>query len=289
MSIKKRGLGKGLSALIPSNSLEDMAIDENEKSVVDIDINLIEPNCSQPRKEFNEESLNELSESIKRHGVIQPIILRKKENGYEIIAGERRWRASNIAGIKKIPSIIKNIEQLEATEISLIENIQRENLNIIEEAMALKSLIEKYNLTQEEVANAIGKSRPYITNTIRLLNLQDEIIDLILKGKLSSGHGRALLAIEDKEIQNKIAQIVIEKNLSVRETEKIIKEINNKNDNNIKKEKTKDPIILEIEESLRRTLGTKVHIVTGKKKGKIEIEYYDDEHLERILDLLSKS
>lgn len=294
MSVKKRGLGKGLSALIPDEPILGINANEDENDKVNfIDIFLIEPNKDQPRREFDVESLSDLVESIKTHGIIQPIIVKKNNNGYELVAGERRWRAAKEAGLKQVPALIKELSQVESSQIALIENIQREDLNPIEEAFAYKNLSEKYSLTQEEISKAIGKSRPYIANTIRLLNLDSEILELIRNGLLSSGHGRALLSIEKKETRLKVCKIVLEKNLNVRDTEKLVKEFQSKTSKNISKESKKknikkDPIILEIEESLRKTLGTKVLISKGSNKGKIEIEYYSDDDLERILEILSK-
>lgn len=294
MSVKKRGLGKGLSALIPDEPLLDFSTNEdvNDKILL-VDIFLIEPNRDQPRREFDKDSLNELVESIKAHGILQPIIVKKTDMGYEIVAGERRWRAAREAGLKQVPALVKELSQIESSQIALIENIQREDLNPIEEAFAYKNLSEKYKLTQEEISQAIGKSRPYIANTMRLLNLDEEVINLIVKGDISSGHGRALLSIEDKEIRLKLCKTIIENNLNVRETEKLVKDIlnkKNKDNTNVKaKERLKkDPTILEIEESLRKILGTKVLISKGSNKGKIEIEYYNDDDLDRILEILSK-
>lgn len=294
MSVKKRGLGKGLSALIPDEPLIDVVdVKSNDERIHFIDISLIEPNREQPRKEFDEDALSELVESVQRHGVLQPIIIRKRNKGYEIVAGERRWRAAREAGLSEIPALVKEFDQAEVTQIALIENIQRENLNVIEEALAYKNLSEKYKLTQEEISQAVGKSRPYISNIMRLLNLGDEIIKLISSGSISSGHGRALLSVEDKDARLQLSQTVIENNLSVRETEKLVKDFLEKKENKISsnkvnKKKMKDPFILEIEESLRKVFGTKVLISKGSKKGKIEIEYYNDDDLERILELLSK-
>lgn len=286
MSVKKRGLGKGLSALIS----EEVVIDDNKSSkefIENIDINLIIPNENQPRREFDKEALSDLTNSIKAHGLIQPIIVRKVKNKYEIIAGERRFRASKAAGLKEIPCILKDINTESSAKIALIENVQREDLNPIEEAFAYKKLMGDYNLTQEEVANEVGKSRSYIANTVRLLNLGEEIIDYISKGELTSGHGKALLGIKDKKEQLLAAEKIIANNLNVRQTEEMtnkksgtIKKINNKN--------SKDPHIIDLEESLMRTLGTKVNLIQGDKKGKIEIEYYGYEDLERIIDVLTK-
>lgn len=295
MTAKKRGLGKGLSALIPDEPILDSnEAQPNDKKIELIDINLIKPNVEQPRKEFQNEALDELVESIKRHGILQPIILRKINEGYGIVAGERRWRAAKKAGLDKVPSIIRELDQIEVSQIALIENIQREDLNPIEEAMAYKNLSKKYKLTQEEISQAVGKSRSYIANSMRLLNLDESVLEKISKGLISSGHGRALLSIEDSEKRIKLCDTIIEKNLSVRETEALVKDLENNNTKDtlekkvVKKEKIKDPFILEIEETLRKLFGTKVQISKGSKKGKIEIEYYSDEDLERILELLSK-
>lgn len=293
MSVKKRGLGKGLSALIPDEPLLDIVdIENNEEKIKLIDISLIEPNSEQPRRDFDEEALSELVQSIQKHGILQPIIVRKQNNGYEIVAGERRWRAAKEAGLKEVPALVKELSQIEVSQIALIENLQREDLNPVEEAMAFKNLSEKYKLTQEEISQAVGKSRPYISNVMRLLNLEDEIIDLISKGSISSGHGRALLAVEDRNARIKLCQAIVEKGLSVRETEKLVKEFlenkgKNKGSEKKKNDSNKDPIILGIEESLRKFFGTKVIVTKGNKKGKIEIEYYNDDDLERILELLS--
>lgn len=288
MSSNKRRLGKGLSALIPDESLEnENIISDNLEKIQPIDISLIEPNREQPRKEFDQDKLLELSKSIKAHGVIQPIIVTKNDSGYELVAGERRWRAAKEAGLKEIPCIIRRLERLESTEIALIENIQRENLNAIEEALAYKTLTEKYRLTQEGVADVVGKSRSYITNILRLLNLDERVINLISSGSLSSGHGRTLLGIENPEDQVKLAQVIIEKSLSVRDIEKLVKEYGKNQTRDKKVNTAKDLLTIEIEESLRKVLGTKVTISKGRKKSKIEIEYYSDEDLERILDVLS--
>lgn len=289
--VKKRGLGKGLSALIPDDIIEEnIEIAADEDIVKKVDITLIEPNENQPRRVFDYDSLNEMADSISKHGLIQPIVVRKSGNGYEIIAGERRWRGAQIAGLSEIPCLIKEVKNLESAELALIENIQRENLNPIEEALAYDSLINKYNLTQEEVSNVVGKSRPYITNLIRLLNLDEKILDLISAKELSAGHGRTLLQIEDKNKQFEIAKMIMQEGLSVRATEKLIKDlINKKPTNNTKKDKIeKDSTIVDIEESLRRLFGTKVEINKGKNKGKIEIEYYNEDDLDRILELLTK-
>ncbi len=285
MATKKRGLGKGLSALIPEEPIEKMVSNEVDKNaIVNIDISLIKPNKNQPRKEFDKQALEELKHSIKNYGVIQPIIVRKKGKEYEIVAGERRWHATKKAGLEKIPCIIKDVEEVEVTKLALIENIQREDLNSIEEAKAFDDLMKNYSYTQEEVAKIIGKSRSYIANTIRLLNLEDKVRNYVVEGKLSSGHGRALLAIEDEESQIKVAEKIINNKLNVRDTEKLVKD-SNKPVKKKKAYKKEDPFLVEIEENLMSVLGTKVSIFPGREKGKIEIEYYGDEDLERILEM----
>ncbi|SKA97480.1 chromosome segregation DNA-binding protein [Caloramator quimbayensis] len=282
MSTKKSALGKGLGALIP----EINEVKEKESSVTEIDINEIMPNEKQPRKKFDEENIKGLAESIKEHGIIQPILVRKEGEYYKIVAGERRWRAARIAGLKKVPVIQKEMTDREMMEISLIENLQREDLNPIEEALAYKKLIEDFNLTQEQIAERVGKSRPVIANSLRLLNLDKRVIDFIIQEKLSEGHGRILASIENKETQFEIAKKIIEDELNVRQTEKIIKNIKEKSNKKSDKPK-KDTYIKEIEEKLMYQLGTKVSISNKKKKGIIEIEYYSKEDLERILDLFN--
>ncbi len=286
MTVKKRGLGKGLSALIS----DELVIDDNDiskDSIENIDINLIIPNENQPRKEFQEDALSDLTNSIKTHGLIQPIIVRKVKNKYEIIAGERRLKASKAAGLKEIPCIVKDINTEMSAKFALIENIQREDLNPIEEALAYKKLMKEYNLTQEELASEVGKSRSYIANTIRLLNLEREIIDYIATGELTSGHGKALLGIKDKQQQLSAAKKIMESNLNVRQAEEMTNKKPTKNKKTNNKE-NKDSHIIDLEESLMRSLGTKVNLIHGDKKGKIEIEYYGYEDLERIIEVLTK-
>lgn len=282
VSTKKSALGRGLGALIP----EINEVKEKESSVTEIDINEIMPNEKQPRKKFDEENIKGLAESIKEHGIIQPILVRKEGEYYKIVAGERRWRAARIAGLKKVPVIQKEMTDREMMEISLIENLQREDLNPIEEALAYKKLIEDFNLTQEQIAERVGKSRPVIANSLRLLNLDKRVIDFIIQEKLSEGHGRILASIENKETQFEISKKIIEDELNVRQTEKIIKNIKEKSNKKLDKPK-KDTYIKEIEEKLMYHLGTKVNISDKKKKGIIEIEYYSKEDLERILDLFN--
>ncbi|MDY5213477.1 ParB/RepB/Spo0J family partition protein [Intestinibacter sp.] len=268
------------------NQNSNKLIQENKSQIVNVRISDIYPNSTQPRLYFDEDKIIALCESIKKYGVLQPIVLREDEDGrYMIIAGERRYRASIMAKKEEIPAIIKNIPIKEVMEIALVENLQRQNLNIIEEGKAYKNLIEEYKSTQEEIAELVGKSRPYITNTMRLLNLSEQVKKYIELDEISPGHGKALLRISDEMKQVELAQRIIKENLSVRKTEEIVKEIveDKKNKN---KSKEKDIFIKDIEERLMNTLGTKVNISAGKKKGKIEIEYYTDEDLNDIIDRL---
>lgn len=254
-------------------------------NIVKIDIEKIYPNENQPRKRFDNENIDSLCNSIKKHGILQPIVVKKDDKGnYMIIAGERRYRACIKAQIRQIPAIIKDIPIKEIEEIALVENLQRENLNSIEEAIAYKNLIEKYNSTQEEIALLVGKSRPYITNTLRLLNLTKKVINYIESGEISSGHGKALLRISNEMKQIEIAEKIIKEGLSVRQTESLIKDIIDKNQTKNKKAKEKDIFIIDIEEKLSDCLGTKVNICNGKNKGKIEIEYYSEEDLNDIIE-----
>lgn len=279
--VNKRGLGKGLGALIPENE------EQAGNSIIEIKLTDIEPNDKQPRKEFGDEALTDLAESIKEHGVVQPIIVRKLGGGYQIIAGERRWRASRLAGSKTIPAIVKDCTNLEVMELALIENLQREDLNSIEEALAYKSLIEEYKMTQEEISKQIGKSRPAIANSLRLLQLPQEIKNMIAMGKISQGHARALLAIEGDKKQLEIAEKIIEQQLNVRQIEKLAKTEKKKE----KKETELDSYQLEIkqlEERLKTALGTKVVIQHKKDRGKIEIEYYSNDELDRIIEIMEK-
>ena len=268
------------------NQNSNKLIQENKSQIVNVRISDIYPNSTQPRLYFDEDKIIALCESIKKYGVLQPIVLREDEDGrYMIIAGERRYRASIMAKKEEIPAIIKNTPIKEVMEIALVENLQRQNLNIIEEGKAYKNLIEEYKSTQEEIAELVGKSRPYITNTMRLLNLSEQVKKYIELDEISPGHGKALLRISDEMKQVELAQRIIKENLSVRKTEEIVKEIveDKKNKN---KSKEKDIFIKDIEERLMNTLGTKVNISAGKKKGKIEIEYYTDEDLNDIIDRL---
>ncbi len=288
MTGKKRGLGKGLSALIQDKEKVDLLIKDNtlnhKEMIESIKLEDIIPKSDQPRKIFNKDALNDLTESIKVNGVIQPIIIRKIENGYEIIAGERRWRAAKEANLIEIPAIVRDIDEETASKISLIENVQRENLNPIEEAQAYKRLMKEYSLKQDELAKAVGKSRSYISNNIRLLNLDKRVVELIYEGKLTSGHGKALLGIKDLEEQFKAADRIIKQGSNVREVEQTVKVSKKKP----KKIKSKESYILEVEEKLMGSLGTKVKLNPGKRSGKIEIEYYGNDDLDRLIDLLTK-
>ncbi len=288
MAKPKRGLGKGLSALIGDKPIVEELLQNNivpdDNRIEYIPLSKIITRDDQPRKQFSKESLKELSKSIEIHGVIQPIIVRRKEGKYEIVAGERRYRASMLAGLKEIACMVKDMDIENASKLALIENIQREDLNPIEEALAYKHLVEEFDLKQEEISNTLGKSRTYITNTMRLLNLDDKIINYIHDGKLSSGHGKVLLGIKDLDEQVKLAEKIIDFNLNVRDTETEVKKKKNKTKTDDKV--SKEPHILDLEDNLMRALGTKVNLNIGSKKGKIEIEYYGEEDLERIYDLL---
>ena len=281
MAVKKTGLGKGLDALFSTPLIEE-SVKDTEELVKKLKINEVEPNKEQARKLFDEEAIEDLANSIKEYGVIQPIIVSKKSNYYEIIAGERRWRASKKAGLAEIPAIIRDENKKKNKEISLIENIQREDLNPIEKARGIKQLMEEYNLTQQKVAEKLGKSRSSIANTVRILNLDKRVINLALEGKLTEGHCKSLMAIDDSERQYKMAQYIIESGDSVREAEKkmkIRKKTSKKNDKYL-------PIYRDIEESFRGFFGTKVKLDAGERKGKIIIQYSSNDDLERILGLI---
>lgn len=304
--MSKRGLGKGLDALIPetgksaknsSDKNETEVVKEIVKEVVKevntIDINKIEPNIFQPRKTFDEDSMQELADSIKQHGLIEPLIVQKsKEDFYSIIAGERRWRAARIAGLKDIPVVVKDYTDQQIMEVALIENLQREDLNPIEEAEAFNRLIIDYNLKQDEVAEKVCKSRVAITNSLRLLKLDERVKSMIIEDKIKGGHARALLAIEDGDKQYEAAIRVFDEKLSVRETERLIKMLNNNEINeDIKKSKKnsqEELIYKQYEEKLKLVMGTKVHInCKPGGKGKIEIEYYSPDEFERIIGIMS--
>jgi len=305
MAARRGGLGKGLDSLIspghsakaeakekpakPEVKVVEKAVEKVVEKPVEMKLKIseIEPNREQPRKSFDEDGLIELSESIKQFGVLQPILVQKKDDYYEIIAGERRWRAAKLAGIKEVPVIIKDFTEQEVVEISLIENIQRESLNPIEEAHAYKRLMEEFHLRQDEIAERVSKSRTAVTNSMRLLKLDDRVQQMVVDEMLTTGHVRTLLALENKELQYNTAMKIFDEKLSVRETERLVKEILNPKVKKEKKVNLEEEAIYEgLEEKIKSIIGTKVSIHRGAKhKGKIEIEYYSQEELERIMDL----
>lgn len=289
-----KGLGKGLDALIPPSKNEDVHVKQEnisaDKPDTMVKITKVEPNREQPRKNFDEDALIELADSIKQFGVIQPIVVQDRKDHYEIIAGERRWRAAKIAGLKEVPVIIKNYTEQEIVEISLIENIQREDLNPIEEAQAYKRLLTEFSLKQDEVAERVSKSRSAVTNSMRLLKLTDNVQQMVINDMLSTGHARALLAIEDPEEQYILAQKVFDEKLSVRDIEKLVKNLH-KPEAKAKKrdDKALELIYIQIEEKLKQSLSTKVAVTSkGEGAGKIEIEFYGHDDLERLMDILAK-
>ncbi len=289
-----RGLGKGLDSLIPDTvSMEKTTIKGKEKPQTPdsiVDINKVEPNREQPRKNFDENALLELAESIKQFGLLQPILVQDRKDYYEIIAGERRWRAAKLAGLKKVPVIIRNLTEQEIVEISLIENIQREDLNPIEEALAYKKLLTEFNLKQEEVALRVSKSRTAVTNSMRLLKLSDKVQKMVIEGKISTGHARAILGIDDLTEQEKLAEKVLDEKLSVRDVEKYIKNYNKPAKQKKELNASLAAIYQEVEEKLKQSLGTKVSVSAKNDNGsgKIEIEFYSHDDLERIVDMLKK-
>ena len=297
MAVKRNGLGKGLDSLIPNKAEKTVKAEKKpeekkeerkrESGEILVKINQVEPNREQPRKEFDEDSLMELADSIKQFGILQPLLVQKKKDYYEIIAGERRWRAAKIAGIKEVPIIVKEYTNQEIVEISLIENIQRENLNPIEEAMAYKRLLEEFSLKQDEVAERVSKSRTAVTNSMRLLKLSPRVQQMIVDDMISTGHARALLAIDDEEQQYQLANRIFDEKLSVRETEKLVKALKNPKKEK-KNQKIEHTFVYDnIEEQMKNIIGTKVSVnPKANGKGKIEIEYYSEEELERIYDLI---
>ena len=298
---RKGGLGKGLDILIPQGVLKEESKMEvkkentvSEKADFMVKISMIEPNKDQPRKSFDEAALSELADSIKQYGIIQPLVVVKKDEHYEIVTGERRWRAAKMAGLKSVPVVVKNLTDKEITEISLIENIQREDLNPIEEAMAYQRLMKEFHMTQDEIAKKVSKSRTAITNAIRLLKLDKDVQEMLILHQITSGHARALLSLENLDEQYDLATRIVEEQLSVRETEELVRLLNESPVN--KEEKVKEEvdeqtkIIYEnYENLLKKLMGTKVSIKKKKNdKGKIEIEYYSLEELERLLDLFQQ-
>lgn len=295
--LKTKGLGRGINALIPDDdtSEEKVVVKEIVKEVIKevpgdtkLKLSLIEPNKEQPRKAFDEDALIELSESIKLYGVLQPLLVQKKDDYYEIIAGERRWRAAKLAGLKEVPVIIKDYSTQEVMEIALIENIQREDLNPIEEAQAYQRLIKDYRLKQDEVAEKVSKSRAAITNSLRLLKLDPRVQDMVMEGKLSNGHARAIITIEDGDKQFMIAQKIFDEKLSVRDVEKLMKTLDQPA-KPVKEKPANDFVYRDLEEKMKHIIGTQVVIKNkNNNKGKIEIEYYSQQELERIFEMLQK-
>ena len=288
---QKKGLGKGLDRLIPVGEVKSISKNTKVSEIVEngisiVKINNVEPNRTQPRKNFDEDALSELSESIKQFGIIQPLVVQKKDDYFEIIAGERRWRAAKLAGLKEVPVIVKDYSEQEVVEIALIENIQREDLNPIEEAQAYKRLLTEFNLKQDQLAERVSKSRTAITNSMRLLKLCDEVQQMVIENIISSGHARALVVIEDEKLQLQVATKIMDERLSVRETEKLVKSIMSPKERKVVPEIENKFVYEDIENKIKEIVGTKVkvnHKANGK--GKIEIEYYSNAELERIYDL----
>lgn len=299
----KKGLGKGLGAIFGEDVIKESQeesikgktaekTDENGRELM-VKLALIEPNREQPRKDFNEEQLGELAESIKRYGILQPLLVQKKGGFYELIAGERRWRAAKIAGLKEVPVVLREYSRQETMEIALIENVQREDLNPIEEALAYQQLVKEFNLTQEEIAVKVAKNRATITNSMRLLKLDEQIQEMLIQNLITSGHARALLSLEDKKLQLKAAKLILDGRLSVRETEKLVKRLAKEasSEKDEKKEKIRDEAMMiiyqNLEERMKSIMGTKVSIHNkDKNKGRIEIEYYSKAELERLVEMI---
>ncbi|MGI5920342.1 MAG: ParB/RepB/Spo0J family partition protein [Syntrophomonadaceae bacterium] len=278
---KQRGLGRGLDALL---SLDE---EMESNSIKEIDIDKIEVGINQPRQTFNKESLQELAVSIKEHGILQPLLVRPQGDCFEIVAGERRWRAAKLAGLTQVPAVVKEMDDLSAAEISLIENIQRDDLSIIEEARAYKKLVDTYGYTQETIGDKIGKSRSHVTNCLRILSLPDRILEMLDKKILTAGHARALLTLTSDQQRLKAAEEIAAENLTVRETEKMVKRKGRRRARVTKTNLQIKPVeIVDLEEKMEQQLGTRVQIVTQSKGGKIEISYYSDEDLERILEII---
>ena len=301
MAVSKRGLGKGLSNLIPVNEGPEKTETKVVEKIVEkkvivkepaetlVKINQIEPNRNQPRTNFDEDALQELADSILQYGVIQPIVVNKKDDYYEIIAGERRWRASKIAGLKEVPVIIKEFSAQEVMEVALIENIQREDLNPIEEALAYQRLINDYNLKQDEIADKVSKSRAAVANSLRLLKLDERVQKMLIDDMISSGHARTLIGIQNGDKQYALAMKVFDEKLSVRDIEKLIKDMGKEPKQKVVKKPQNDFVYRDMEEQLKNIMGTKVVIHNkDNNKGKIEIEYYSQEDFERIMDLIKK-
>lgn len=296
---KKGGLGRGLDALfadVPASAPEEPVKEETgtareevpaEDRVIYIKIHEIMPNANQPRKTFNEEKIQELSDSITEHGIIQPIVVRKKKNGYEIVAGERRWRAAMKAGLAEVPCLLKELTDEQNMLIAIIENMQREDLNPIEEAEGLHQMVTTFGMTQEQISKSVGKSRPYITNALRLLKLPEYIQVKMAEGIITAGHGRTLITVEDEDLRRQLFDKIVAEGLSVRETEKLVAELG-KPAKKKPAQKVKNPDTVHVEEELKVILGTRVNIIEKDKKGKIEIECYSRDELNRLIELLKR-
>ena len=283
---KNKGLGRGLDALFGEIDTElPTSESKHENGILNIPLDDIKPNENQPRKTFDQEKLHELADSILENGLIQPVVLRRIEKGYEIVAGERRWRAARLAGMKEIPSIIRDLTEQELPLFAIIENMQREDLNPIEEAKGVKSMLATYGMTQEQVSRSIGKSRPYISNMLRLLNLPEDVQQMIDSGEISSGHGRALLSLPTADVQRKAARRIVREGLSVRQTEELVRNGGTRRTPKPRKVR-KSPDVLQLEDELKTILGTKVSLKHAGKKGKIEIEYYSKDEMERLIEML---
>ena len=304
----KKGLGKGLGAIFGEDVVKENKEETEKKAkakaeakaaeemdekgrILMLKLDLVQPNKEQPRKTFDEEKINELAESIKNYGVLQPLLVQKNDSFYEIIAGERRWRAAKAAGLKEVPAVLKEYSKQEAMEISLIENVQRADLNPIEEALGYRQLIDEFGLTQEEIAVRVAKSRTAITNTMRLLKLDEQIQNMLVQGVITSGHARAVLSLEDTQMQLKAAKEILDKKLSVRETERLVKRLQKEASGEKNEEKKKDEtlalIYQDLEDRMKSVMGTKVRIHNkDKNKGRIEIEYYSEAELERIVEMI---
>lgn len=281
----QRGLGRGLNALLSDEALS--VATGGEEIVKVVNINDVEPNLGQPRKSFGEDELHELSKSILEHGIIQPLIVREKNNKYEIVAGERRYRAARLAGLNEIPIIIKTFSDQQTLEVALIENIQRQDLNPMELASAYSLLMERFDLTQDEVADKVGKSRPSVANIMRLLKLNPYVQEKLREDEITFGHARALLGVKDSKIQKQLTDSIVDKQLSVREVERYVQTLVKIKEDKKKDKELYNPFYREIQEGLQKLLGTKVSISKGAKKGKIEIEYYSEEELARIIEIIS--
>ncbi len=296
MAVRKPGgLGRGLNALFDDSSFnEEVSVDVSDKKAYEmspdgvnyIDINELRPNASQPRKSFDEDKIADLADSIRIHGVIQPIIVRPVENGFEIVVGERRWRAARKAELKAIPCIVRELTDRENMLLAIIENMQREDLNPIEEAMAFREMMTQYGLTQDDVSKSVGKSRPYITNALRLLRLPAVVREMVVEGRLSGGHARAIAGVEEESKQIELAKLACDGGLSVRALEQLIAESPEKRDKKRNKPREKTPDILAVESELKDILGTKVSLPKSMDKGKIEISFYSRDELERLVEIL---